>query len=59
MYVNIVWGEPEQVHDMMMHANAIVHMQSVCDTVIVHFSGVQSYGHTSKMHSRGLLHKPG
>ena len=27
MNVNIVWGEPE--HDMMMHANAILHSQCV------------------------------
>ena len=28
------------MHDMMMHANAIVHSsQFSCDTVIVHFSG--------------------
>ena len=40
MNVNIVWGEPERVHDMMMHACRYNSAQSVCDTVIVHFSGV-------------------
>ena len=42
MNVNIVWDEPERVHDNydLMHANAIVHSQCVTLTVIVHFSGV-------------------
>ena len=71
MNVNIVWGEPERVHNACKCNSA----QSVCDTVIVHFSGVLmhdlsqmsedvkascvSYGHTSTMHSRSLLHKLG